>query len=95
MKYIVRDGGWQAWDETVKPIPEELLPFVQDSPPELTPEQETEMRDAKANAEIMGKLPELLRIIANDDLKGFDNLKAEIKAIDQSVITKEIQNGRE
>jgi len=88
MKYIVRDDGWQAWDETKKPIPEELLPFVQDSPPELTPEQEAEMKDAEVNEEIQAKLPGLLRAIANDDLKGFEDLKTEIKAIDQS-ITKE------
>jgi hypothetical protein len=42
-------------------------------------------RNQRVEAAIQAKLPKLLRIIADDDLKGFEDLKAEIKAIDQGV----------
>jgi len=56
----------------------------------LTPEEKEAKRVAEVDQQIQAKLPELLRTIASNDLKGFDDLKTEIKAIDQSVITKEI-----
>jgi len=40
-------------------------------------------RTAEVDAQIRSKLPELMRIIALDDTKGFEDLKAEIKAIDK------------
>lgn len=48
-------------------------------------------RVQRVDVEIMLKLPKLLRIIANDDLKGFDDLKIAIKVIDQSVEEKMLE----
>lgn len=55
---------------------------------EFTAEEKEAKRTAEVDQQIREKLPELMRIIALDDLKGFEDLKTEIKAIDQS-ITKE------
>ena len=58
-------------------------------PIQFTTEEKEAKRAAEVDQQIQAKLPELMRIIANDDTKGFDDLKVEIKAIDQSVTLKE------
>ena len=55
---------------------------------EPTIEEKEAKRIAEVDQQIQAKLPELMRIIALDDTKGFDDLKVEIKKIDQSVETK-------
>ena len=56
-------------------------------PIELTIEEKEEQRELKVEKKIRYKLPKIMRILANDPSKGFDDLKAEIKAIDDEITT--------
>ncbi len=77
----------EPWQYVLEKQPDGTFKKVFDPLPK-TPEELAEEHRLKVNQEIQEKLPELIRIIALDDIKGFEDLKAEIKAIDQSVEVK-------
>ena len=74
----------EPWQYVLEAQPNGKFKKIHDPLPK-TPEELAEEHRLKVNQEIQEKLPDLIRIIALDDTKGFEELKAEIKAIDQSV----------
>jgi len=73
----------EPWQYVLEEQPGGTKQVVHD-PIVKTPEELAEEHRLKVNNEIREKFPELIRIIALDDTKGFEDLKAEIKAIEQS-----------
>lgn len=57
------------------------------NPQVATPEEIEAVRQRKVEQEIKDILPKIMRTLANDPGKGFDDLKAAIKAIDDSITT--------
>lgn len=74
----------EPWQYVLESQPDGTFKKVFDPLPK-TAEELAEEHRLKVNSEIRERLPDLIRIIANDDTKGFEELKAEIRTIDQSI----------